>query len=142
MCFLMYKISIEIYIYRLRPNTPINVDISTIKLRIWRHISLMRICRHKLYVTKHQCFMTDAIQPTIYVYLLHPNTHVNADESSRKIRIFKAQFINEQLQAQFVCRETPPLPLYWREGCFMNYEIQAVIYIYILCPTMPANLDN
>ena len=86
--------------------------------------------------------MTDAIQPTIYDYLLHPYTHVNADESSRKIRIFKAQVINEQLQAQFVCRETPPLPLYWREGCFMNYEIQAVIYIYILCPTMPANLDN
>ena len=57
--------------------------------------------------------MTYELPSAIYIHPLHPNTNVNF-ETFKTFEDLKAQFINEDLKALFLCHETP-----W--GDFLNF---------------------
>ena len=53
-----------------------------------------------------------------------------------------SQFIDEDLQAQFISHETPHLLYGDRQGCFMTYEIPIEIDIYPRRSNTPVNVDK
>ena len=81
--------------------------------------------------------MTYEIPTETYIYPRRPNAPVNWDKYTKIFEDLKAHLINEDMQAQFICYETPPVV--W---CFVPYEIPTEIYIFPLRSNTPANTDT
>ena len=69
--------------------------------------------------------MTYDLPSAIYIYPLHPNTIANFETLNKTLEDLKAQFINEDLKALFMCPETP-----W--GDFLTYKSPIDINIHQL----------
>ena len=54
------------------------------------------------------CFVRYEIPTEIFIYPHRANTAVNMDRHTKHFEDLKPQFINENLQVQFICYDTTP----------------------------------
>ena len=112
-CFVTYEIPPELFINPLRQKTPANLDIIQNDRRFEDKIhnrgigGIGDVLRSTpLPCTGRDCFVTYKIQAEIYIYHHRVYTLVNIDEYTKTFKDLNAQFINVDLQVQFICQET------------------------------------
>ena len=112
-----YEIQAEILINPLRPDTPANVQ------KLQNHRGFDERIINAEWQTQFICF---EITTKFFNYPHRTDTAVNMDRRTKYFEDLKPQFINENLQVQFICYDTPP-PLY--RGMFrdINLNLSAIL---------------